>query len=125
MKSLKTFGNLVKRAVPAAVLLLVVIYFGVSITAANRTIAYFKLNNLKDIEEPYSYPDIKMVYARRQGIFVEVGIYPRLNKDIEEEIRDMGRPYSALFVKYRQAEKEEYPEYYFDPFGHGIPGETF
>ena len=45
MKSLKTFGNLVKRAVPAAVLLLVVIYFGVSITAANRTIAYFKLNN--------------------------------------------------------------------------------
>ena len=61
-------------------------------------------------EGRFTNPKVKMVYSEIVFPFtLEVGIYPELTDEIEEEIRALGEPYNARWVKYVGTSRSVYP----------------
>ena len=68
---------------------------------------YFRTST---IEGKLSNPKVKMVYAEIVSPFtLEIGIYPELTPEIEEEIRALGEPYNASWIKYVGTARPVYP----------------
>lgn len=94
----------------AAAFIVVITYF------SERNQYMDKLQNLVLVEELYmknnglTNPEAKIAYVKGKdpfGIFLEVGVYPKLTYEVKEELRSRGRPYSEWYVIYAEAEAEK------------------
>lgn len=98
------------RAVTALLLILMIILAAPIFMHRNRMEEvewYFRTST---IEGKLSDPKVKMVYAEIVSPFtLEIGIYPELTPEIEEEIRALGEPYNASWIKYVGTARPVYP----------------
>lgn len=115
--------RLVKRIIPAVVLIAVMAFYGLWIDRLCWTATFFRywdIPNIDDypiVSDPYQFRRTQAVYAKRVGpggILLEVGIFPKLTEEIEEEIKSAGEPYTWWFIRYKEVtQRKSSLEHYF------------